>query len=565
MSANPLVQAPQPANSYLNGQMGSYSSDTPEGQMEILLRELYWQSLVANANTQNTTVSAQSRSVPTDPLLAYQWHLINSGQQVGNPDYQAIYGVAGEDINVAPAWNMGYTGAGVTVGVIDSGIQMNHPDLAANINTALGWDFLQNFGNGAAGGNPQANVLLRDPSIAHGTAVAGLIGAVANNGIGGTGVAPGVSLVPMRLIDANLLTAAQYNQAVVNAFRYQSNEIDITNNSWGPADIRVLGGPTPEILLALRDSVISGRNGLGQIHVWASGNGAGSGAPGGFQGLGFLDSASYDGYVNSRYTIAVTGVDHDGFYNNVDGTVTSYMEAGPSVLVAAPTGSNGIGNNIADDTGLGSGLWTTDLTGTQASGYGGFNVAPNPVTGQEYDRDFLADTDYTSRFNGTSAAAPIVSGVIALMLEANPNLNWREVQEILVRSARQNAQYGEAANGAGTGNEFGTPNTWIVNQTPLYHAADAWTGNPLLGQLGTRNPLYDPMYDAPQVYTNGAGYTVSLGRGWYGEQIGFGHGVVDATMAVQLAEQWHTKGQDRPKEHTWTTLQAWRRPFRPLN
>ena len=70
-----------------------------------------------------------------------------------------------------------------------------------------------------------------------------------------------------------------------------------------------------------------------------------------------------------------------------------------------------------------------------------FQCRPDPVTGQEFDRDFLADTDYTSRFNGTSAAAPIATGVVALMLEANPNLTWRDVQEILVRSARQNAEF----------------------------------------------------------------------------------------------------------------------------
>ena len=106
---------------------------------------------------------------------------------------------------------------------------------------------------------------------------------------------------------------------------------------------------------------------------------------------------SYDPYVNSRYVIGVTGVDHDGMYANADGTFTSYPEAGADVLVAAPTGSN-VAQNVAEDTGQGSGLWTTDLQGDF-----GFNQ-----TGTD-DRDFLPDPDYTSRFNGTSGAAPIVS------------------------------------------------------------------------------------------------------------------------------------------------------------
>src|SRR5262249_15138039 len=61
--------------------------------------------------------------------------------------------------------------------------------------------------------------------------------------------------------------------------------------------------------------------------------------------------------------------------------------------------------------------------------------------GFDRDHDPLADPNYTSRFNGTSAAAPLVTGVIALMLEANPNLTYRDVQEILVRSSRTTAWY----------------------------------------------------------------------------------------------------------------------------
>ena len=100
------------------------------------------------------------------------------------------------------------------------------------------------------------------------------------------------------------------------------------------------------------------------------------------------------------------------------------------MLVAAPTGSN-LAQNVANDAGQGSGIWTTDLVGDF-----GANAAPLPG-GFDTDRDFLPDPDYTSRFNGTSAAAPIVTGVIALMLEANPNLTYRDVQEILVRSAAE--------------------------------------------------------------------------------------------------------------------------------
>lgn len=540
----------------LGYQYQSSSSASDAGALDVMAREIYWQTLIAAANQANATKT--SYAVPTDPYVNNQWHLVNSGQQVGNPDYQSIYGKPGEDINVAPVWNMGYTGAGVTVAVLDSGTQLNHPDLAANINLQLAMDALNPSGDG--------NPYFQDPGNAHGTAVAGIIGAVANNGIGGTGIAPGVSLVPIRLIDAG-----QTEQAFVNAFRHAIQEVDITNNSWGPAGGRQLAGPTAAELLAIRDSIMFGRGGLGVIHVFAAGNNAGTGweAPG-FEPVGGLGSSGYNGWVNSRYTIGVTGVDHDGFYNNIDGTHTGYPETSAAVLVAAPTGSNAA-QNIAEDTGLGSGIWAPDLTGDF-----GYNIAPDPTTGQEFDRDFLDDPNYTSRFNGTSAAAPMVTGVIALMLEANPNLSWRDVQEILLRSARQNAPLGVPSNGGEVGNEIdGTQNTWIINQMPVFHDPDPFDPFiPISPDLRTLFPTLDPNLTSalvgdtvsdrdelnmhyqptPITLTNGAGYTVSQGKGTNGEQIGYAHGVIDAALAVRMAEQWNVKNQTLPSELTFSTF-----------
>ncbi|QEG34673.1 S8 family serine peptidase [Bythopirellula goksoeyrii] len=530
----------------------SYSSKTQEGQQQILANELFWQSLYSSLNQ----TEAVTNGIPTDPFLNSQWHLINTAQEVGNPDYQPIYGVAGEDINVAPVWNQNIFGNGIKVGVFDSGVQTTHPDLAGNIDPLLQFDALT--------GGSDANPNLINPGNAHGTAVAGLIGAISNNGLGGTGVAPGVQLVPVRLIDAG-----QTEQAFIDAFRFATdNGLDITNNSWGPGVSRTIAGPTPAQLLAIRDSIVFGRDGKGIIHVFSSGNNAGTGfqAPGGFQDIGTLDSSGYNGWVNSRYTIGVTGVDHDGFYDNVDGTYTGYPEIGGSVLVAAPTGSNAA-LNIATDTGLGSGIWTTDTLGET-----GYNTSDN--TGAPLgDRDFLEDINFTSRFNGTSASAPIVSGVIALMLEANPNLTWRDVQEILVRSARQNAEFGVPKNGSDQGSGTETLNTWIVNQMEVFHDPDplALGGSPIESTLF---PRLDPNIDfgqayareaagggniahyapAPYALTNGAGYTVSMGTGTNGEQIGYAHGVVDAELAVLLAQQWATKNQTLSPELTFTTF-----------
>lgn len=540
----------------------SYSSATPEGQLQLLANELYWQSLMAGTST--GTVMAPN-AIPTDPLLSRQWHLINSGQNVGNSDFQPIYGVAGEDINVAPVWNMGLDGRGVRVAVIDSGVELLHPDLRANIDAASASDVINTL-NGD--GNPSFDLF--NPTEAHGTAVAGLIAAVGNNNYGGAGVAFGATIVPIRAI----VTAGQTPTTVYDAL---SNaliaDVDITNNSYGPGGGggRTLSALTALEVSMLRDTIVFGRDGLGIIHVKSSGNSAGTTFNPDFISLGNFDTAAYDGMANSRYVITVTGVDHDGFYNNVDGTVTDYPEAGPNVLVAAPTGSNA-GLVIVNDSGLGSGLWTTDLSGDF-----GFNAGVNPNTGLEtedpfypFDRDFYSDTAYTSRFNGTSSSAPIVSGVVALMLQANPNLTWRDVQEILVRSARQNAPFEIPQNGGGQSSQ----NTWITNQIPIFHDPDFFVpGVPISADLRTLAPTLDPNAGLilnggefndifttdhhvaqPFALTNGAGYTVSQGYGAYQEQIGYGHGVIDAEMAVRLAQQWTTKNQALPNELTFSTF-----------
>ena len=121
-----------------------------------------------------------------------QWHLLNTGQETGIPDLPPLYGVAGEDLNVVPAWNLGVTGDGVLVAVIDSGVQLFHPDLSGNFSPTLRYNAI--FGTNNVGPD------LFDPDSSHGTAVAGIIGAVENNGLGGTGVAPGATLVPIKLI-----------------------------------------------------------------------------------------------------------------------------------------------------------------------------------------------------------------------------------------------------------------------------------------------------------------------------------------------------------------------------
>ncbi|MEX1117703.1 MAG: proprotein convertase P-domain-containing protein, partial [Terrimicrobiaceae bacterium] len=105
------------------------------------------------------------------------------------------------------------------------------------------------------------------------------------------------------------------------------------------------------------------------------------------------------------YTIAVGALSDEGI-------PSSYSEPGSSLTVSAPSGASGRAE-----------IFTTDLTDTP--GYNSVGGDPSEPT----------NTNYTSTFSGTSAACPSVAGVVALMLEANPNLTWYAVQDILIQTA----------------------------------------------------------------------------------------------------------------------------------
>jgi subtilisin-like proprotein convertase family protein len=307
------------------------------------------------------------RLIPNDPLFANQWHLLNTGQGGGT---------GGEDANVTGVWEA-YLGTGVLIAIVDDGLQRTHPDLAARYVAAASYDF--------NGNDPDPTPVGND---AHGTAAAGVAAGSGNNSLGISGAAPGASLAGLRLI-ATAVTDAQK----ASALTYALADIDIYNNSWGPSDTgQQLVGPGPLTLAALERGITQGRDGRGAIYVWSAGN-----------GLQANDNVNYDGYANSRYTIAVTAIDNFG-------QQAPYAEPGAPILVAAHS------------DGGSRGITTTDLVGTA-----GYNTASSGAGG-----------DYTNTFGGTSSSAPLVSGVVALMLEANPQLTWRDVQHVLIDSARRN-------------------------------------------------------------------------------------------------------------------------------
>jgi kexin len=291
-------------------------------------------------------------------------------------------GVAAENKGFAHAnVPLGWSGNGVLVAVVDNGIDINHEDLASNIGQGSYSYIAENFDFTDAD---------------HGTAVAGLIAATDYNGRGGRGVAPGA-----KVIGFNVLRAPSMSN-FADALTQHKDRVSVSNNSWG--DFNSWGEPLALRTLveaALEDGTSKGRNGKGVVYVFSAGNGdtANGGLP--------SDNVNYSGLVNNRYTIPVCA-------NDEFGKKASYSETGATLIVCAPSkGSSGLG------------IVTTDTSGDK--GY-------NP----EYFKSDLVDVAYTRNFGGTSASAPIVSGVVALMLEANPNLSWRDVKAILAASAQRN-------------------------------------------------------------------------------------------------------------------------------
>jgi len=286
--------------------------------------------------------------------------------------------LAGTDLNIESVWAYPTTGAGrrgrgVRIGIVDDGVQTSHPDFAGNIDTANDYDWNDSTPNDPNPGTGDD----------HGTACAGDAAARGNNGIGVAGSAPEATIVGMRLI-ANTTT----DQQEADAMNYLPQLIQIKSNSWGPSDTgTILEAPGSLTLAALKNAAETGRSGNGTIFMWAGGN-----------GLEVNDNSNYDGYANSIYTIAVGAFDSRS-------RQAYYSEPGANLVITAP--SSGASPAL--------GKTTTDRTGS--AGY---------VSG-----------DYDSEFGGTSSSTPTAAGVVALMLEANPNLGWRDVQEILLRSAKK--------------------------------------------------------------------------------------------------------------------------------
>jgi len=347
-------------------------------------------------------------NLPTDSFLKYQWHLYDD-----------------TGINVFPVWSS-YTGRGVRVAVFDWGVDATNNDLSSNLLSSLS----RNASNLSAGGIPLKT------SDNHGTAVAGVIAAAANN-YETVGVAYDAKIV-------SILSTGNTTE-ISNAFTHAQN-FDVLNNSWGYGGAFSSGAnwafyddfSKPSFIAAaaaLKSLADNGRGGLGTVVVQSAGN-----------AYNFGDDTNLHNFQNSRYIITVGATDYAG-------RSTSYSSPGASILVSAPGGD-------------GSDSYKKILT-TDRVGVAGYSA-----------------NDYTF-ISGTSFSSPIVTGIVALMLEANPRLGYRDIQEILAYTAKK---------------------TDTQNNTWAYNGALDWNG----GGLHFDSLSHD-----------------------------LGYGLVDALAAIRLAETWN--------------------------
>jgi subtilisin-like proprotein convertase family protein len=361
-------------------------------------------SLIATKGSTYSRIGPFSILIKGDLLGPDQWHLNNTAQE----NYALNGGVAGVDLNLSQAYTGGFTGLGIKVAVSDSGLTLYHEDLDDNLSATHKNYFLDSPFIGSP--EPFSN------SGDHGTSVAGIIAAEGWNDIGVRGVAPDATLTGLRYVGSSADTERTLDQA--------QGPYDIFNYSYGYNFVNFnfpWDGTYQDQLL---DGFINGRDGKGQIYVKSAGNSyrecdffyAGYyGIEGG--GICFNHNANMDS-DNVTIPMIVVGA------MNAKGQRSSYSSAGSSLWISA------FGGEFGEDD---PAILTTDQVGCTI-GY-----SRTSDDGSDFQKGLdpnNKDCNYTHTFNGTSAAAPMISGIVALMLQANPELMARDVKHILAKTAR---------------------------------------------------------------------------------------------------------------------------------
>jgi len=261
----------------------------------------------------------------TDPLYREQWHLDNTGQAAG----AAIGGVPGADLRMGGSIDAGRGGRGVRLAIVDSGMEICHPDLAANAEPGKSYNFGHADVFGASPVDPFNIAVFGD----HGTSVAGIAGAASGNGLGIRGVAPEVGLRAFALPEAGDWELVLLKSLGASGRAPDSAGVDVFNLSFGietPSE-----NASGDLALVLETGTRELRDGRGAVYVKAAGNEFDACDP-----LHALNleigciGANADPLHNLPYVIPVGGF-------NASDVKSSYSSAGANVWVVAPAGEDG--------------------------------------------------------------------------------------------------------------------------------------------------------------------------------------------------------------------------------
>ncbi|MGD2076741.1 MAG: S8 family serine peptidase [Chloroflexota bacterium] len=298
-----------------------------------------------------------------------QWHLHNTGQQGG---------VADEDVRAEGAWAITRGSGNVVIAILDTGVDVQHPDLQPNIHPQA-----RNFDDPA---NP-TDVTDTD---GHGTSCAG-IAAAAGNRV--SGLAPRCKILPIKMIQAD-------DNATADSLFYAAQHAQVLSNSWGTDRI-------VPVEAAIQDIIANGREGKGSVVLFAVGNDNVRIPAGDQSRIGGVIAIGASTNVGSR-------AGYSNFAEDVDNPL-----AQKRISLLAPGGGNGSAPGTGADEPDNS---TSDIYTTDVRGAAGFSNGGNDVSG---------DPDYTGEFSGTSAACPLAAGAAALVLSVNADLTQAQVRYIL--------------------------------------------------------------------------------------------------------------------------------------
>lgn len=343
----------------------------------------------------NVIVRQQLHYRPKDPMYPKQWHLNHSGGQDLAP---------GSHVFAEQAWDITRGHRSIVVAVMDDGVDLTHPDFQGMGKIVAPRDFKgRDF-------DPNPNERGED----HGTSCAG-VAVAEENGFGVVGIAPGCALMPIRT------TGFLDDETIETLFDWATQRgASVISCSWGPSAVYY-----PLSLrqrAALTRAATQGRDGKGCVIVFAAGN-ANRPTNGTINESGWEQDAirgatqwlsGFTAHPDVMTVSACTSLNKKSAYSNW----------GAEVSVCAPSNNAPPGMGLPN---LGY-VATPPQVRVQLRGLG-------VVTADRMSHEGYDPGNFTNTFGGTSSACPLVAGVAALVLSANPDLTAREVRQILEQTA----------------------------------------------------------------------------------------------------------------------------------